>query len=765
MEAKVRCTMQFIKATDKYCSVKEPIPAPIFRKTFELDGDVTSAALDIAVTGFYELYVNGENITRGLLAPYINNPDHVVYLESYDIAPYLREGKNAIAVILGNGFANQDVEGWEFNRATFRAPLRLAITSKIKTATGEVNISSDESFKVSTSPVLFDMYRLGAVYDAREEKDGFSTPEFDDADWTFATLADAPKGKITPCRAQPIRVREELKAVKIQRQSDLYSLYYKSGEPMKESYIKDGWLYDFGINTAGACRLKIKGERGQKITVRHCEALCEGLFNIGSTVTVKEGTEKTVGLLQTDVYYLRGGEEEIHFPSFTYHGFRYAFVEGITSEQATSDLLTYVVFNTDVNKRSHFECSDEVLDKLYRMTLNADLSNFHHFPTDCPHREKNGWTGDVAASAEQMLLSFDCKESLTTWLESLRCAQLDSGMLPGIAPTSGWGYKWGNGPFWDQAVVLVPYHIYKYDGDLTAARECADMTVRYIKYVHGRRDGRGLVAIGLGDWVQPRSREIGILAPLELTDSLTVYDIADKAEFLLRAVGRDADARFAAELRDGIRHAVKTHLIDRATATAAGACQTSQAMALYYGLFDECDKDRAYRRLIGMIEADGGHVMCGVIGLKYVFEVLLRGGDSDLALLMIRRPDEPSYGSMIERGATALCEALDVNGLNESENHHFLGDILRVFVSLVAGLRVNPTLDNKDSLLFAPTLAKSLDYAKAEYEFTTGKALCGWQREGERVRLYADIPVGVQARFEYGGISLQLNAGHFEITV
>ena len=757
--------MQFIKATDKFCTLKEHIPAPIFRKTFSLDSGVEAAELEIAVSGFYELYVNGRNITRGLLAPYINNPDSIVYTERYDVREYLLAGKNAIAVILGNGFANQDVEGWEYSRASCRAPLKMALEMKITTERETVEITSDESFRVAPSPIIFDMYRYGVIYDRREEKDGFSLPDFDDGEWGFATLAAAPKGEILPNRAQPIRIRKELSAVHIERQSDFYCLHYKSGEPMRECYISDGYLFDFGVNTAGVCRLKIKGERGQKITVRHGERLRQGYFDIGTTVTVKDGTEKTVNYLQTDTYYLRGGEEEILFPPFTYHGFRYAFVEGITDEQAKRYLLTYAVFNTDVKKRSHFECSDEVLNKLYEMAIRADLSNFHHFPTDCPHREKNGWTGDIAVSSEQLLLSFGCGDNLTVWLESLKRAQLDSGMLPGIAPTTGWGYKWGNGPFWDQAAVVVPYYIYKYDGDTAAITENADMIAKYLTYVASRRDKDGLVAIGLGDWVQPKNREVGILSPLALTDSVTVYDIACKSEELFRVIGKSDFAELARTLKEEMRRSIKERLIDRESATALGSCQTSQALLLYFDLFDECDRAAAYRRLIEIIKADGERFTTGVIGLRYILEVLIRGGDCDLALKMISRPDEPSYASMIERGATALCESLDENGLNESENHHFLGDIIRVFISLIAGLKVNPTLTDVSSLVFSPTVPASLRYATAEYDFATGKAVCGWEKVGTRVRFYAEIPEGVNAKFTYGDIERPLNVGRNELVI
>lgn len=758
--------MQFIKATDKYCTREEHLAAPIFRRAFELDGDVSAAELKITVTGFYELYVNGENITRGLLAPYISNPDHLLYLDTYDIAPYLRPGKNAIAVILGNGFANQDITSWEFSVAPFRSSPRLALSAEIDTTAGGVRICSDESFRTTPSPILFDMYRLGVIYDAREEREGFSLPEYDDADWGYAMLAEAPLGDIVPSRAVPIRIREELKPRHIERQSDFYCLYYKNGEPMKECYIPDGYLYDFGVNGAGVCRLKIKGERGQRITVRHGENLKDGYFNIGSTITIKQDTPSLINYLQTDVYYLKGGEEEIFFPSFTYHGFRYAFVEGITKEQATEDLLTYAVFNTDVNKRSHFECSDEVLNTLYKMAIRADLSNFHHFPTDCPHREKNGWTGDASVSAHQLLLSFDCAEALGVWLESARYAQTAEGKLPGIIPTATWGYDWGSGPAWDAAIINLPYYAYRYDGRTDIIRENADMIERYLHYISSRADERGLVACGLGDWCQPRPDGAPISSPLEFTDSIQVLEMAAKSAVMLDAVGRSEAAAFARELEAGMRRAVCEHLIDRENGIAAGACQTSQALALRFGIFTEDEKPRAYRALIDMIEAKGGHVDCGMIGLRHIFHVLFENGDADIALNMITRDDAPSYGSMIRLGGTALFESLVPNGLNESENHHFYGDIIHLFISKLVGIRINPTLTDTGSVLIAPTIPESIHYAAASYDFPEGTLSVRWEKQGDGlIAISATVPDGITAILRFGDVTSTLDHGESSRTL
>jgi alpha-L-rhamnosidase len=399
------------------------------------------------------------------------------------------------------------------------------------------------------------------------------------------------------------------------------------------------------------------------------------------------------------------------------------------------------------------------------MGINADLSNFHYFPTDCPHREKNGWTGDVTASAEQLLLSLNAKRSLGLWLKSMRHAQKESGMLPGIVPTTGWGYTWGNGPFWDACAICLPYYIYKYDGEKDILSENAEMMHRYLKYVASRRDSQGLIAVGLGDWVQPKRAELGLLSPLALTDSATIYNAALKAAFIFDVLGHNEWRDHARSLADELRAAIRKNLISFDTMTAAGDCQTSQSLLLYLGIFEPDEEARAYARLIDIIKRDGEHLMCGVIGLRYIFEVLIRGGDADLAYKMITRKDAPSYGAMIESGATALCESLIENGCQESQNHHFFGDIIRVFISLIAGLSINPSVQNKNELLFEPHLISKLDRACAEYDFEAGKAFGGWERTADGVKLFVTLPEGVCGTVRYGSLSAELVCGYNEFTV
>ena len=751
--------MNFIKATNTFCSIENNVPAPILRKGFTIDFTPTNATLSICVSGFYDLFVNGKKITKGELAPYINNPDHILYKDEYDITELLSKGKNAVAVILGNGFANQDVDSWDFKKASFRAPLCMALELTAKNEKNIFSINSDESFKVHHSPILFDMYRYGVIYDARREIDGFADVNFDDSSWENALSAIPPKGKITVCNALPIKAQYELTPKSIEKQEDFCYLHTDEDEPIQHTHVNKGWLYDFGVNCAGVCRLKIRGERGQKVTLRHGEYLRKGKFNVNSIFTIKPGFERYIHFLQTDIYILKGGEEEIFVPAFTYHGFRYVLVEGITEEQATADLLTYIVFNTDIKQRSDFKCSDTTINKLYEMGIRADLSNFHHFPTDCPHREKNGWTGDISVSAHQYLLSFDCSQNFDVWLENVTYAQTEEGQIPGIVPTDTWGYKWGSGPAWDSAIVNVPYYCFKYDGRKDIIVKNANMIIKYLKYIAEKRNENGLVACGLGDWVQPREDGEKIASPLLFTDSTQVLEMAHKSALMFEAIGMHDEKAFAQKLEKEMFQSIRKHLIDFTTCSVAGNCQTSQAIALRMGLFTKDEYDKAYQRLIDFIKEKDWHVCCGMLGLRHIFHVLFENGDADIALKMITREDAPSYGNMIKLGGTSLFEATKQNGVQNSQNHHFYGDIINLFITKLVGIKINPEMDDIHNVVISPIIPNGIDSAGASYLFEDGPLSVDWKKVGETFTLRVDAPLSVHGNIVIGSKTYSLCTG------
>lgn len=708
---------QFIKATEEKCSFEKHIPAPYIRKSFNLDFVPSNAEISICGLGFYRLYINGEEITKGPLAPYISNPDDLCYYDTYNLTDKLTCGENVIGVILGNGFYNNFCGGiWDFNLADWVGAPRLALEFSAENNGSKLFFEADESFKIHSSAITFDDYRMGVYYDANAEIADWNKPGFDDSAWKNALPAENPRGEFKLCEAEPITVTKELKPIKITPEDD-------------------GFLYDFGENNAGVCRLSIDAKAGQKIEFQHGEILRDGKFSVREIgFGDRPDYEWYDEYNQKDIYITKDGKQT-YVPGFTYHGFRYVLVKGITAEQATEDLLTYLVMSSDIKTIGEFECSDKTLNTLFEMAQRSDRANFYYFPTDCPHREKNGWTGDASMSADHMVLMHDVEKSWEEWLVSIRKAQADCGKLPGIVPTGGWGFAWGNGPIWDSVLFNLPYMLYKFRNNTKVIIDNAHAMMRYLEYVMTRRDENGTIAIGLGDWCPVDRNSDAYVVPLAFTDSLTVMDIAGKAAEMFDAVGLKHQAEFAESIFKDMRATIRRELVDLETCLVKGDCQSGQALALYYGIFDTDDeKQKAFDILLKFIHDKNDSFDCGFFGLHTIFHVLSDFGYGELAYKMIAKKDFPSYGYFIETGETTLPEMFMSNGYCGSHNHHFMGDIARWFMCRVAGLNVK----NHNTVEIAPDLFDTLDYAKASCELPCGKISVSWNRDGKNIMLNVD---------------------------
>lgn len=764
---------QFIRANDRLCDFDHFEPAPYFRKSFSLDFTPKQAEITICGIGFYELSVNGTPITKGALAPYISNPDDLLYYDRYDLLPYLKKGKNVIGILLGNGMRNS-YGGfiWDFDRASFRGPVCLALTLEASDDSHHLRFEADESFRTHPSPILYNDLRMGYCYDARLVLENWDAPSFDDSSWSFAEREEAPRGTPRLCTVPPIVTTEEI-APKTIVHHDSLCFYHKKYQPdIPEEYTRRSnvYVYDFGRNVAGLTRLKINGRPGQKITVRHGEWLADGSFSMNNILCFPKEEHLLLHAYdhnQADVFICRGGEEEF-LPRFKYDGFQYALVEGLDPDQATKDALTAVVMNADLRIRAGFVCSDTVLNQLQQITVNSDLANLYYFPTDCPQREKNGWTGDAAVSAEQMLLNLTAEDTLREWLFSVRAAQNEQGAFPGIVPTGGWGFHWGNGPAWDNVCVELPYRIYQFTGDASVIGENADAMLRYFDYIFTRRDEKGLIHVGLGDWVDPYEQQNGkISSPLEVTDTLTVYSMLKKAAFLFEKVERNKDVQKLLSMADTLRKDFRRELIDK-DMTVAGNCQTSQAFALACGVFDESEREAAQEKLIELIHEKDDTNACGMIGLRHIFHVLTKLGRSDLALKMITSTHRTGYGYWVANGATSgweMHEEVD-DPKRHSLNHHFLCDISSWMIRELAGLYYNPNADDISyvEIIPHPVLEGDAPFAEAHFDAKFGKINVRWERCEDRLTLNVTIPQGMHATvkaedgwcFEDGSLEKQL---------
>ncbi len=752
---------KFVSLGREYSSYLKHVNAPLFRKSFVLSEKPEYAEILITGLGFYRLFVNGKEITKGILAPYISNPDDIVYYDNYDLVPFLVKGENVIGVMLGDGMLNTITHTWNFDSSVFVSAPKLAFTFEAKAGGETVSFEAD-SMKCSESAVTFNNHRAGVHYDARLEKDGWDRQGYDDSDasvWRTPIKSDMPRGAARLCDADPIALRSEIAPVKVwkgeagdyKERPDIYKGDVGEGPlpPYGEPPKSGGYIYDFGKNTSGIYRLVIKNAKpGQVISIQCAERLDkQGRVDYSNIDFYPDGYS------QRDIYICRGDkEEEVFEPPFVYHGCRYLYVHGITEEQAKPELITYLEMNTELRDLASFECSDEVSNKIYAVCDNSDKSNFHYFPTDCPHREKNGWTGDAAASCEHMVMTLSVERSYREWMNNIRAAQSEDGHIPGIVPTNGWGFAWGNGPAWDRVIFYLPYYTYIYRGRTEMITENAHMMLSYLELITRVRDKRGIVNWGLGDWCPcGRQGAGGYAVPTGFTNGVMIMDMCRMAVTMFDAVGLTLHSAFAKKLGQEMKEAVRARYLDTATMTIEGRSQSGQAMAIYYDLLEEGEKAQALRVLLDLISEKGDFMSVGYLGIRALFYVLSESGEAELAYKLITRPEAPSYGYIVNSGMTSLPEEIITCPPEEyhgSLNHHFFGDVKLWYLREVCGIKVNPFGDDPDEIVIKPHFLAALSYAKGSYEARSGKISVEWKRDGDKVLLSVHTEGDLHVRAE-----------------
>ncbi len=742
---------KFVAATTEYCTHEKTIPAPYIRKSFFLDALPKKASLTVCGLGFYRLYLNGEEITNGHLAPFHSNPDEVLYYDVYNVKPLLKKGKNVIGILLGNGFLNCiGGQVWDFDQAEYRSAPKTAFA--LETEQG-VLFEADESLKTHPSPILFDDLREGEWYDARQEICGWAEVDFDDSAWKNVVPAITPKGMPTVSEAPALKTMRRL-------------------APVRYHAYQDGFVFDFGENTAGFARMTLKNaEAGQVLNLTYFERLADDkgpyTYNLGFEGQTREG------FVQRDQYICKEGEQTYQ-PSFVWYGYRFIFVQGMTKEQAKTVEIEALEIRSSVEIRGHFACSDPVANKIAELVRRSDLTNLFHYPVDCPHREKNGWTADAALSCEQMLLQMNVEDVFAEWLKTIRGAQTEKGEFPGIVPTAGWGFAWGNGPAWDCIAFWAPYQIYQYRGDERILKDNVPAMKKYLRYMASKRNEDGLIAYGLGDWCQSFIYTNGFYeTPLEITDSLTGYDLCQKAAAIFGVLKDKEGKAYAEKLGKAFATAFRKKWIASNGYTVKSETQTAQALAIRHGMISPAKKQAAVEELIKRIHRDGDHFNVGVVGGYVLFNVLAENGYADLAYRLITQSSPPSYGYLVSIGETTLWESMYdfgdspsnvylKNGMSiQSLNHHFWGFVYTYFVKYVVGLSVNPNFTDVSYAEVKPCFVNGLTHAEASYEAPTGKIFVKWEKTQDKTFVHVVVPKEMKIKLCVQGKEELLEAGSY----
>ena len=401
-----------------------------------------------------------------------------------------------------------------------------------------------------------------------------------------------------------------------------------------------------------------------------------------------------------------------------------------------------------------FHCSNEIINKLQEITCRSTISNFFYFPTDCPHREKNGWTGDAAISAEQMMLNFNATKSLKEWLNNARVSQLENGCISAVIPTAGFGIEWGNGPAWDTFLVQIPYYVYKYEGDKEILYDNFDAICKNLRYNRTKMNEYGLLAHGLGDWCPPSRRADDYTTELQITDTLITIDSCYKtikiAEILERTEEKKEFEAYYSLLRENFR----SYYIKDGRIKDEYAGQTGVAMALYYKVFEKEEEISAINQLLELLDKTNGCFDVGVLGARVLFRVLSDFGYAELAYKLITQDKYPSYKYLLDYGATTLWEEFQElyddrleckNGRKlNSLNHHFWGDISAWFYKYIGGIRINPRLDNPNLVEIAPCFIKDIEFCHVEKQYRGGVIVVDWKRTSDGITLNVSAPNGIE---------------------
>lgn len=628
-----------------------------FRKRFTLKTIDETAKLYVCGLGLYEAKINGARVGDKVLDPAFTDYSKRVLYSVYDVGALLRRGENEIEVVVGNGWYNQTTHDvWKFWKKPWRD--RAKLLAAIVTETAPI-VVTDEGWECGYGAIRSRL-RGGETHDFTAKTEYFS-----------AKRAVAPEGALEEETMPPIRECEIL-------------------PPVRSDKVAGRVRYDFGKNISGYCSFFVKGNRGDTVTIEYTDRLDKdgNADNSETGQYVKDST----GPYQTDKCVL-SGENDFYKPKFTYHGFRYAFVD-LMENAKISEVKAYFV-HTDLRQTGKFDCDNAVLNGLYEMSVNSILGNYHGFPSDCPHREKNGWTGDGYLSLETDICLFEMKEAYKKWLADMADTQTEEGALSCIAPAGEWYGCW---PSWEIAFYGVAYALYYYYGDADGAKRFYPNMKKHFRFIIGKYLENGLIPYGQGDLNYP---DVPFeVCPQELTSSLNFMKIAELLSDLAEVLGEDGteyvDA--ASSLKRNIRekYSGETSL-------------TGMAGLTYFGVCDKTDEIVAY------LEKHDYAMHCGMLGAKYLLGALGKSGKTDELLRLLTKTDYPSFGYWYASGMTTLSENFEMSA---SLNHHMYSYIVENAIRYFVGVKFG---NGRKSAIVEPSLPAGLN--RAEYVFAADGGL------------------------------------------
>ncbi|GAA4157002.1 family 78 glycoside hydrolase catalytic domain [Leifsonia shinshuensis] len=728
-------------------------PVQLLRQRFVVGDDIVRARLHATARGVYLPHLNGTVVGDEVLSPGFDSYTHRISVQAYDVTQLVRPGENVLAVAVADGWwagrigiTGSSAQWGDTTSALWQLHLDHADGARTVIASGGDVVSA-------TGPWVYADLFVGERYDRRLLQPGWTSVDFDDSEWTPVDVTDGVSAALVPFAGEPVRRVQELPAVSV------------TAVPGADG----GWIVDFGQVIAGRVRLTLRGlDAGDEVVVEHTEALAaDGSWFVN---IVGINTE------QTDVYVAAGPEEDTWEPSFTFHGFRYARLTGLPQAPALADVVA-VVLASDLEPTGSFTTSDARLNRLHENVVWSQRGNFLSIPTDCPQRERAGWTGDIQVFAPAATNNAMVAPFLSRWLQNLRADQLADGRVPIVSPRSPFDEEaaasgQGIGGIvaaagWGDAIAIVPWTLYQRYGDVRVLEESFPAVLRWIDHQATPAYAEGA---HFGDWLAPSTLEgkpfheaIGVapaltgalIAPMFRARTLTIAsEIAD-------VLGRPGEA---AELA-GRSAQVRAEFAEAHVAADGGLpveLQGVYTLALAFGMVPEDRIPAAAARLAALVTDRGDRLDTGFLSVPYLLDVLWDHGYPELARRVLWQPAQPSWLYEVDHGATTIWEnwdavAPDGTTRQTSLNHYAFGCVDDWLYRRVAGLRA--TAPGYRSAVIEPDLEAGVDQVEAHVTTPYGRLGVRWARSGDRAAITTDVPHGVEAELIVAGRRLPLTAG------
>lgn len=713
----------------------------LLRKEFFVSEKVVSATLFFTGLGYCEAYLNGEKLTDAVLFPSYTVYEKTVEYTAADVTEKLLSGENAVGLMLGGHWPlDENLRAKEvYSEAFYRGRLVGICQLHITYEDGRTEIIvTDSNWKVHQSPIVQSSIFDGEIYHAGLEQEGWCQPGYDDSHWKPAILAKEPLGKLSYSYVHPIRVLEEVRPVQIWRKGNR-------------------WMLDFGKNMTGWVKIKMKEKAETKVTIRHAELLYEdGTLNVENLRFAKA----------TDMYICKEGKQ-VYEPRFTYHGFRYVQVEGITGE-LTEEMVCAKRVHTDNHETASFSSSNELLNQIYEAMCQTMRSNMHSIPTDCCQRdERQGWMADAGVSSEFGVLNFDLRNFYQKWFRDIRDTQTEDGALP-LAGAPGWPRETF---IWKIGYHMCLRNIYLYTGDRQLVKENYSALQRYEEYLHAQLVNGLLSYDFYNDWLAIEFANNLMIANAFLADFYNAMVLF--AEVMEDLNGKRCYEERLKELKEAINREFYGTCMDNSVGTGYyGTCDTlavaPSAMALEFGIVPEEKRAKVIREMLFQIKESRGSVQypTGILTSGILNQCLSDLGEDEAIYEFFCRKEYPSLGFMIEKGATTIWERWQYLVHNEmnSHNHPALCSLGTWFFKALGGLRtIRPEKEGGAVIELAPFIPNDMKWVKTEIDTVWGKISLSWEKKQEGVWYQVELPGMITAYMKQDGKSKILNGGKHQI--